>query len=44
MPAPVTISIGVAAFPDDGRTRDVLVLKADKALYRAKRAGKNRVR
>ena len=44
MPAPVTIRIGVAAFPDDGRTRDVLVLKADKALYRAKRAGKNRVR
>ncbi len=44
MPAAVTVSIGVAAFPDDGRTRDTLILKADRALYRAKRAGKNRVR
>ena len=43
MPAPLTISIGVASFPDDGRTKDALLTKADKALYLAKRSGKNRV-
>jgi diguanylate cyclase (GGDEF)-like protein len=38
-----TISAGLAAFPDDGETADVLLAKADEALYRAKRAGRNRV-
>lgn len=36
-----TISIGVAAFPHDGGTMEVLVRKADEALYRAKRLGRN---
>jgi diguanylate cyclase (GGDEF)-like protein len=36
-----TVSAGVAAFPDDARTKDELVHKADIALYAAKRAGKN---
>jgi two-component system cell cycle response regulator len=39
---PVTASFGVAAFPD-GSDVDGLVAAADEALYRAKRAGKNRV-
>ncbi len=39
----LTISIGVATFPDDGTTVDELVKKADEALYRAKRKGRNRV-
>ena len=39
----VTLSIGVAAYPDDGATPDALFRAADQALYRAKAAGKNRV-
>jgi diguanylate cyclase (GGDEF)-like protein len=38
-----TISIGVAAFPQDGMTPAELIQQADEALYRAKRSGKNRV-
>jgi diguanylate cyclase (GGDEF)-like protein len=39
----VTASIGVAVFPGSGRTRDELVWTADKNLYEAKKAGRNRV-
>jgi diguanylate cyclase (GGDEF)-like protein len=39
----VTISAGVAAFPIDGQTGEQVILKADKALYWAKQAGRNRV-
>ncbi|MEO6226519.1 MAG: diguanylate cyclase, partial [Thermomonas sp.] len=39
----VTVSIGVATFPDHGAAPDVLMRLADEALYRAKRAGRNRV-
>ncbi len=39
----VTISIGVAAYPDHAKTVDGLIEAADKALYEAKAAGKNRV-
>jgi diguanylate cyclase (GGDEF)-like protein len=38
-----TISIGVATFPGDGKTRDELIDAADHALYRAKGNGRNRV-
>ena len=43
VPRPVTISIGVAEFPSDGRTRDELMKAADDALYSAKQQGRNRV-
>jgi diguanylate cyclase (GGDEF)-like protein len=39
----ISISIGVASFPDDGEHVLELVAAADAALYRAKGAGKNRV-
>jgi diguanylate cyclase (GGDEF)-like protein len=38
----VTISIGIATFPADGKTALDIVLKADQALYRAKLSGRNR--
>ena len=37
----ITISIGVASFPEDGRDPIQLVELADSALYRAKRSGRN---
>jgi len=39
----VTLSIGVASFPDDGEDRDGLIRAADTALYVAKASGRNRV-
>jgi diguanylate cyclase (GGDEF)-like protein len=38
-----TFSAGVAAFPDHGDQLEVLLARADKALYRAKAAGRSRV-
>jgi len=39
----VTISIGVASFPEDGKTDAELIEKSDIALYIAKTKGKNQV-
>jgi len=39
----VTVSIGVALYPEDGTTAEVLLRKADQALYRAKQQGRNQV-
>lgn len=39
----ITISIGVASYPEDGRDPIQLVEMADSALYRAKRNGRNQV-
>jgi diguanylate cyclase (GGDEF)-like protein len=40
----VTVSIGIAAYPDHAQTAEELVYNADSALYRAKGAGKNTIR
>ncbi len=40
---PVTVSIGVATFPGDGTTPEVLFEVADASLYRAKAEGRDRV-
>ncbi len=39
----ITISVGIAAFPDDAKDPIHLVELADSALYRAKRSGRNRI-
>jgi len=39
----VTVSLGVAGAPNDGKEPEELVKKADARLYRAKREGRNRV-
>jgi diguanylate cyclase len=39
----VTLSIGIASFPDDSSDPIELVEMADSALYRAKHEGRNRV-
>jgi diguanylate cyclase (GGDEF)-like protein len=41
-PLDVTVSVGVAAFPDHGSSAATLMRSADKALYIAKNAGRNR--
>jgi diguanylate cyclase (GGDEF)-like protein len=38
-----SVSIGAASFPQDGRSMDALLARADRALYQAKEAGRNRV-
>ena len=38
-----TISIGVASYPDDGKTLDILLAHADHNMYQAKITGRNRI-
>jgi diguanylate cyclase (GGDEF)-like protein len=40
----VTVSIGCATFPFDGTDKDTIIRKADAALYKAKKDGRNCVR
>ena len=40
---PITISMGVAAYPDGGTKPEEVLKAADAALYKAKLAGRNRV-
>ena len=39
----ISVSIGVATYPSDDNDMEVLIRKADDALYRAKEGGRNRV-
>ncbi len=38
-----TVSIGVASYPADGSTFDLLLTQADRNMYQAKLAGRNRI-
>jgi diguanylate cyclase (GGDEF)-like protein len=40
---PVTISVGVGAYPDDAANAEALFKAADVSLYSAKAGGRNRV-
>ncbi|MFN8576861.1 MAG: diguanylate cyclase [Candidatus Sericytochromatia bacterium] len=39
----MTVSIGVAIFPDNGETLEEFFREVEESLYKAKREGKNRV-
>jgi len=39
----VTISMGIAGFPENGQTRDTLLRAADQAMYAAKEAGRDHI-
>lgn len=39
----MTVSIGIACFPQDAQLKEELIQRADEALYRAKQKGRNRV-
>jgi diguanylate cyclase (GGDEF)-like protein len=42
-PVKITVSLGIAMFPQDSREINTLIKNADKALYQAKEAGRNKV-
>ena len=42
-PLHVTVSAGVATYPEHGATEDELILQADRALYLAKQSGRDRI-
>lgn len=39
----VTITAGVATYPEDGKTVEQIILSADKYLYLGKESGRNKV-
>jgi diguanylate cyclase (GGDEF)-like protein len=43
VPRQITVSVGVAVYPDTARSADQLFVQADEAMYRAKQRGKNQV-
>jgi diguanylate cyclase (GGDEF)-like protein len=39
----ITVTLGIASYPDDAKTRDELIGKADRAMYDGKLTGRNKV-
>ncbi len=44
IPKKITVSVGIASFPEDAEDKEKLIFCADGALYEAKRHGRNQVR
>lgn len=42
-PVQITLSLGLAVYPEHGEDKELLISRADQALYRAKKQGRNRV-
>ncbi|MBL7081545.1 MAG: diguanylate cyclase [Candidatus Omnitrophica bacterium] len=42
-PTNITVSLGLAAFPEDGNDSKTLIYKSDSALYKAKEEGRDRI-
>jgi diguanylate cyclase (GGDEF)-like protein len=42
-PVPITVSVGIACFPDQAKSKTELIQRSDYALYYAKENGRNRV-
>lgn len=42
-PIKLSVSIGIATYPDDGHSLDALFIRADRAMYLAKEGGRNGV-
>lgn len=40
---PVTVSLGIAVYPEHGATLEEMLQASDRALYESKRAGRNRI-
>ena len=40
----ISVSIGIAVYPQDGKTIDELIVAADRALYRDKDSSKRKLR
>jgi diguanylate cyclase (GGDEF)-like protein len=38
----ITVSLGIAVYPDHGATLEEMLQASDRALYESKRAGRNR--
>ena len=41
-PVSITVSVGIASYPDDGGSVVALMERADKAMYKSKQSGKNK--
>jgi diguanylate cyclase (GGDEF)-like protein len=39
----VTISMGIACYPENGQTRETILRAADQAMYAAKEAGRDHI-
>jgi diguanylate cyclase (GGDEF)-like protein len=39
----ITVSVGMATYPRNGKSREELMLAADRSMYQSKKCGKNRV-